>query len=169
MKIVKDDQGRPWQIAMTAASALRVEQQVQAPVEREVTQADGTTKREQVTAPFAISDITSVTNTLTILRSTFVITAQALWAIVQPQAAEKNISRDDFLDALSGDVLEQMAEALIDELIEFFPTGQRPMVRTLRGKMDEVAATLFQTAHDRIQEIDTGEAIRIAAKANDAP
>jgi hypothetical protein len=169
MKIVKDDQGRPWQIAVTAASALRVEQQVQAPIEREVPQADGTTKRERTVAPFAIADITAVTNTLTVLRSGFVVTAQALWAIVQPQAAAKNISQDEFLDALSGDVLEQMATALAEELIEFFPAAQRPMVRTLRTKMDEVAATLIQTAQTRIEEIDTGEAIRIAATANEAP
>jgi len=169
MKIVKDDQGRPWQITVTAASALRVEQQVQAPLEREVPQPDGTTTRERITTPFTIAEITSVTNTLTILRTSAIVTAQALWAIVQPQAVAKNISQDEFLDALSGDALEQMATALADELIEFFPAAQRPMVRSLRAKMDEVAATLIQAAHERIDEIDTGEAVRIAATANAAP
>lgn len=167
MKIIKDDQGRPWQIAVTAASALRVEQTVQAPIEREVPQPDGTTRRERTLAPFAISDITTVTNTLTVLRSAFVVSAQALWAVVQPQAVAKNISEDDFLDSLSGDVLEQMATALADELIEFFPTTQRSMVKTLRSKMDEVAATLIRTAHDRIGEIDTAATIRIASAQTD--
>jgi hypothetical protein len=165
MKIVKDNEGRPWQIAISAASAMRVEEAVKVTVHREVEKPDGAKVVETMTVPFAIADISKIAETLTILRSGYLSTAATLWAIVQPQAVEKGITRDQFLEALTGDSLQAMSAALVDELFEFFPPGQRPMLRTLKEKLDDVADSLIRTAEKRLEELDTKTAAQVFTAA----
>lgn len=165
MRIAKDNEGRPWQITLSAASAMRVEESVMVTVQREVEKPDGAKVIETMTVPFAIADISKIAETLTILRSGYLATASTLWAIVQPQAADKNITRDSFLEALTGDSLQAMSAALVEELFEFFPPAQRPMLRTLKDKLDEIADSLIRTAETRLEELDTKTAAQVFTAA----
>lgn len=162
MRQAKDDEGRNWQIVMNAAAAIRVQDLVTVTVQRETTGPDGTTTTATTTEPFAITDISRISETLTILKTGFVAGAETLWAVVKPQADDKGISRESFLETLSGDALERMTSALVDELIDFFPTPHRAMLRTLRTKLDEVAGALVDNAQARIESLDTASALRIA-------
>ena len=162
MKIIKDDEGRPWNIAITAASALRVQSTVRVMVERQSTRPDGKTYSEMASEPFLISDVSRITATLNTLRNGYTTAAETVWAIVEPQAAERNVSRESFLNAMTGDVLDQMSNAVAAELIDFFPSSQRPMLHVLQSKLDEVSELLVNTAHDRIKALDTTQAITAA-------
>ncbi len=52
-----------------------------------------------------------------------VLLCDILFALVQPEAHAKNISDEDFGKSLGGDVLDHATSALLEELVDFFPSA----------------------------------------------
>ena len=151
MKEFRDDQGRPWMVAITVAAAERVRGLVTVDVTDDVEQSDGSVSRQTRKAPLDIIDTSSIANTLQILRSQYGTVGEVLYAICRKQADEKKISREDFLDGLRGDAIEAGVRAIEEELVDFFPPRLRKMVGLLATKMDEVAAEMLGQAEARMQ------------------
>jgi hypothetical protein len=151
MREFRDDQGRPWMVAITVAAAERVRGLVTVDVTEDVEQSDGTVSRQTRKAPLDIIDTSSIANTLQILRSQYGTVGEVLYAICRKQADEKKISREDFLDGLRGDAIEAGVKAIEEELVDFFPPRLRKMVGLLATKMDEVAAEMLGQAEARMQ------------------
>jgi len=151
MKEFRDDQGRPWMVAITVAAAERVRGLVTVDVTEDVEQSDGTVSRQTRKAPLDIIDTSSIANTLQILRSQYGTVGEVLYAICRKQADEKKISREEFLDGLRGDAIEAGVKAIEEELVDFFPPRLRKMVGLLATKMDEVAAEMLGQAEARMQ------------------
>jgi hypothetical protein len=151
MKEFRDDQGRPWMVAITVAAAERVRGLVTVDVTEDVEQFDGSVSRQTRKAPLDIIDTSSIANTLQILRSQYGTVGEVLYAICRKQADEKKISREDFLDGLRGDAIEAGVKAIEEELVDFFPPRLRKMVGLLATKMDEVAAEMLGQAEARMQ------------------
>jgi len=151
MKEFRDDQGRPWMVAITVAAAERVRGLVTVDVTEDVEQSDGTVSRQTRKAPLDIIDTSSIANTLQILRSQYGTVGEVLYAICRKQAEEKKISREDFLDGLRGDAIEAGVKAIEEELVDFFPPRLRKMVGLLATKMDEVATQMLDQAEARMQ------------------
>ena len=151
MKEFRDDQGRPWMVAITVAAAERVRGLVTVDVTEDVEQPDGTVSRQTRAAPFDIIDTSNIANTLQILRSQYGKVGEVLYAICRKQCEDKKISRDDFLDGLRGDAIEAGVKAIEEELVDFFPPRLRKMVGLLATKMDEVAAEMLGQAEARMQ------------------
>lgn len=151
MKEFRDDQGRPWMVAITVAAAERVRGLVTVDVTEDVEQSDGSVSRQTRKAPLDIIDTSSIANTLQILRSQYGTVGEVLYAICRKQADEKKISREDFLDGLRGDAIEAGVKAIEEELVDFFPPRLRKMVGLLATKMDEVAAEMLGQAEARMQ------------------
>ena len=51
-------------------------------------------------------------------------TYDCLWAVVQKHAEERKLSKDDFVDAIDGQVIEDALEALAEALTNFFGRRQ---------------------------------------------
>ncbi len=51
-----------------------------------------------------------------------------LFAIHQPEAEKQGISDEQFAECLGGDSIEEATDALMNELIDFFPNSQRRKV-----------------------------------------
>jgi hypothetical protein len=151
MREFRDDQGRPWMVAITVAAAERVRGLVTVDVTEDVEQSDGSVSRQARKAPLDIIDTSSIANTLQILRSQYGTVGEVLYAICRKQADEKKISREDFLDGLRGDAIEAGVKAIEEELVDFFPPRLRKMVGLLATKMDEVAAEMLGQAEARMQ------------------
>ena len=151
MKEFRDDQGRPWMVAITVAAAERVRGLVTVDVTEDVEQSDGTVSRQTRKAPLDIIDTSSIANTLQILRSQYGTVGEVLYAICRKQCEDKKISREDFLDGLRGDAIEAGVKAIEEELVDFFPPRLRKMVGLLATKMDEVAAEMLGQAEARMQ------------------
>jgi hypothetical protein len=151
MKEFRDDQGRPWMVAITVAAAERVRGLVTVDVTEDVEQSDGSVSRQTRKAPLDIIDTSSIANTLQILRSQYGTVGEVLYAICRKQCEEKKISREDFLDGLRGDAIEAGVKAIEEELVDFFPPRLRKMVGLLATKMDEVAAEMLGQAEARMQ------------------
>jgi len=151
MKEFRDDQGRPWMVAITVAAAERVRGLVTVDVTEDVEQSDGSVSRQTRKAPLDIIDTSSIANTLQILRSQYGTVGEVLYAICRKQCEDKKISREDFLDGLRGDAIEAGVKAIEEELVDFFPPRLRKMVGLLATKMDEVAAEMLVQAEARMQ------------------
>ena len=151
MREFRDDQGRPWMVAITVATAERVRGLVTIDVTEDVEQPDGSVSRQTRAAPFDIIDTANIANTLQILRSQYGKVGEVLYAICRKQADEKKVSREDFLDGLRGDAIEAGVKAIEEELVDFFPPRLRKMVGLLAAKMDEVATEMLGQAEARMQ------------------
>jgi len=95
----KDAKGRAWPIRITIASARTVVAEHQIDLLILHNQAAGVFGR-LTASPHQIVDV--------------------CWTLVRKQAEEHKVTAEDFLDAIDGDAVEAMTEALVDGVIDFF-------------------------------------------------
>lgn len=139
MREFKDNEGRPWRVALTVASAKRVRDMVQiVPVGQ-----DGVKGEPK---PFDIIDAAAVADTFSALRTNYSAVGEALYAILIPQVESRGLTREQFLDSLSGESLEAGAKAIEEEIVDFFPPRLRGMVSALLTKMSELAEAVVTQA-----------------------
>ncbi len=157
MREFRDNEGRPWQVALTVASALRVRDMVTVDVTVEEELPDGGVKTERKTLPFDMVDVASLSQTFQVLRGQFAKVGESLYAILTKQVEERKLTKDQFLDGLRGDSLEAGAKALEQELVDFFPQRLRRMVGLLAAKMDEVAGEMLDKAEAGLAEVKASD------------
>lgn len=138
MREFKDDEGRPWRLALTVAAALRVKDMVSI----DVVDDDGTRR----SVPFDLVDGGSIPQTFQVLRTQYATIGEVLYAILTKQIAEKGLDKEAFLEGLRGDALDAGVKALEQELVDFFPPRLRTMVGLLAAKMDEVQGEMLGKA-----------------------
>jgi hypothetical protein len=154
MREFRDNEGRPWQVALTVASALRVRDTVTVDVDAEESQPDGGTKLVRRTVPFDLVDVATIHQTLTVLRTQFGKLGEVLYAIVFRQVDARGLTRDDFLDGLRGESLEHAAKALEAEVVDFFPLGLRQIVAKMAEKFDELSARVMTQAVEQMETLN---------------
>ncbi len=54
-----------------------------------------------------------------------------LWVILQSQAEAQSVSAEAFADAVAGDVITRATEALLEEIVDFFPEPKRRTMRRI--------------------------------------
>jgi hypothetical protein len=137
MREFRDDQGRPWQVALTVAAAMRVRDNVKIIVDGEK-------------QPFDMVDVAAIGSTMQVLRGQYTVIAETLYAILCKQVEDKKLTKDDFFDGLRGDAIDAGAKVLEAELIDFFPQRLRKMVSLIAAKIDEATAELMAKAEASI-------------------
>ena len=148
MKEWRDNEGRPWQLALTVLSAERVLGSVKARYQK--TDANGQPTGETEERPLDLVETAVIGQTLAILRSNFLVLAKVLLAIHGPQLAAKGIDADQFLDGLAGDALDAARSALEDELVAFFPPRLRDVVAEMSKIMGKAEVEVTQRAREAI-------------------
>ena len=156
MREFRDDQGRPWQVALTVAAARRVRDNV-------TVEVDG--KK----VPFDIVDVASISTTMQVLRGQYTTLAEALYYVLIAQVEGKGLTQDQFFDGLRGDALDAGAKALEAELIDFFPERLRRMVGLLAAKMDEASAELMAKAEKAMQEATVSDLLEASGMPSTRP
>ena len=151
MKEFKDDEGRPWRLALTVAAALRVRDMVTVDVDE--LDGDGEPTGQRKAVPFDLVDVGTISQTFTVLRGQFAKIGEILYAVLVKQVEEKKLTKEQFLEGLRGDALDAGAKALEQELVDFFPQRLRRMVALLAAKMDEMASELMGKAEAGLAEI----------------
>ena len=145
MREFRDDQGRPWQVALTVASALRVRDNVTVDVVDEET-------GERRPVPFDMVDASNISQTFQVLRSQYAKIGEVLYALLTKQVEAKSLSKEEFLDGLRGDSMDAATKALEQELVDFFPQRLRKMIGLLASKMDEVANEMLGRAEAGLEK-----------------
>ena len=83
-------------------------------------------------------DVLDGGDSLTKLATDPYTTANALYVICEEQAVKAGISDEQFGRLLKGDVIDSAAEALLAELVDFFPKRQREALRTMLASLTEM-------------------------------
>lgn len=149
----RDDEGRPWRLALTIAAAMRVRDMVT--VEFPEADDDGKATGKRKSVPFDIADISTIGQTFQVLRSQFVKVGEVLYAILCAQVDDKGLSKEQFLEGLRGDSLDAARAALESELADFFPQRLRRMVRLISAKMEAVSAEMLDHAEAQMESVTT--------------
>jgi hypothetical protein len=121
MRKFNDSEGREWSIAVNIGSAKRLKDQLQ------IDLLDPASLQRLSDSPYDV--------------------ANALFVLCEAQAKATTTSEEQFGAALSGDAIEEATDALMLEIVDFFPKRQRDALKTLLAKMDTAkqgAATLAQ-------------------------
>jgi hypothetical protein len=142
MREFKDNEGRPWHVSLTVSSASRVKDLVRVVLPPK--SADEPAPTEAV--PFDIIDAGEIARTFQVLRSNFSALGETLAALLLPQIEQKGLTKEQFLDGLKGESLEQGGLAVEEELVSFFPPRLRGVVTALAARMTELAETVTKQA-----------------------
>jgi hypothetical protein len=94
-----------------------------------------------------------------------VLLCDILFSLVQPEAQAKNISDEDFGRALGGDVLDQATTALLEELVDFFPSGRRQVFRKALDKRKTLEGKALETATRRLESMELEQKMAAALAA----
>lgn len=127
MKTFTDTAGRTWQISLTVAAAKRVRDLAEVDL---LTILDGQLLQRLGRDPILLVDV--------------------LWAICLPQATAANISAEQFGESLAGDVIELATDAFLAEVIDFFPRGNREVLRAALARQTEVNSQAASAIQERI-------------------
>ena len=147
MREFKDHEGRPWHVSLTVSSASRVKDLVRVVLPPK--SADESAPIEAV--PFDIIDAGEIARTFQVLRSNFSALGETLAALLLPQIIQKGLTKEQFLDGLKGESLEQGGLAVEEELVSFFPPRLRGVVTALAARMTELAETVTKQAEAALQ------------------
>ena len=147
MREFKDNEGRPWHVSLTVSSASRVKDLVRVVLPPK--SADEPAPTEAV--PFDLIDAGEIARTFQVLRSNFSALGETLAALLLPQIEQKGLTKEQFLDGLKGESLEQGGLAVEEELISFFPPRLRGVVTALAARMTELAETVTKQAEAALQ------------------
>lgn len=142
MKEFKDNEGRPWHVSLTVSSASRAKDLVRVVLPPK--SADEPAPTEAV--PFDLIDAGEIARTFQVLRSNFSALGETLAALLLPQIEQKGLTKEQFLDGLKGESLEQGGLAVEEELVAFFPPRLRGPITALSVRMKELADQIIDNA-----------------------
>lgn len=84
---------------------------------------------------------------------------KAIYAAVKPEADRKSVSESDFMERLFGDSLEQARQALMDAIVDFFPSpaerrARKALLAEIRRAIDEAYEEMEREATpDKLREL----------------
>ena len=140
-----DAQGRRWSCAVTVRTIQRVEQLTGV---RLLDVLDG--------------------NLLVRLSSDPVLLVDVLYAVVKPQADERGVSDEAFAELVVGDTIHHAWEALIQGIIDFFPSDRRAVLKRLWRATERADRAAVEMVRKKISSPAIEEAIdRIVNQASD--
>ncbi|MGC1272619.1 MAG: hypothetical protein WBC44_02840 [Planctomycetaceae bacterium] len=79
-----------------------------------------------------------------------VLLCDVLFVLVEPEAIAKQVTDEEFGRSLGGDVLEAATTALLEELVDFFPSGRRAVFRKALDKLQALEQMALATANERL-------------------
>jgi hypothetical protein len=83
-----------------------------------------------------------------------VLLCDVLYAVCKPQADAQNVTDEDFGRSMAGDAIEAATEALLEDLTDFFPSGQRGLMRKALGKLKTYQAKALAVASQKLDSPD---------------
>lgn len=88
------------------------------------------------------------------LSSDPVLLADVLYAVITPEANQRQVTETEVGRALAGDVIAAATAALLEELVDFFPAPKRTLLRSALAKLHEVETALLAAAGARLAAVD---------------
>ena len=145
MKTFKDNAGNEWTVEINVSALKRI---------RSLTGSD-------------LLEVISGGDLLERLMRDPILLCDILYALVKPQADQKQISDETFGAAMAGDAIDSATAALLDELVAFCPS---PRDRANLGRVLMVVRQAMDKARDVVEaRLEGGEIERIVEEALTQP
>lgn len=135
-----DSLGRSWIVSLDFAAAKRIKASVKI------------TNEASEEIPFDIIDAGAIGLTMQALRSRYLTVGETMYAICRPQADQKGVTEEQFLEGVVGDSLDDAADVIEDELVSFFPRSLREVAKVMFRKAKEVRAKALQQAAENLDQ-----------------
>ena len=139
MHTFSDTQGRPWTITLNVDAIRRVRSVLNINLLEAI---EGKLLERLITDPVLLCDI--------------------LFVVIQPEAISKGISDEDFGRSLGGDVLDVATTALLEELVDFFPSAKRTVFRKALTKLKQLETLAIETATQRLESNELEQQMQAA-------
>lgn len=127
MKTFTDNTGRPWQVAINVDAVKRVKGLLSIDL---MDATEGKLLERLIGDPILLCDI--------------------IYALCKPQADASGISDEDFGRAMAGDAIEAATAAMLEELVDFFPSRRRALLGKAVGKLRNLEAMVMTAAENRL-------------------
>ena len=131
MKTFTDNAARAWTIQVNVDALKRVKSLLDVDLMEAV---DGKLLQRMLDEPILLCDI--------------------IYALCKPQADAAGVSDEDFGRAMAGDAIDNATQALLEELVDFFPQRRRALLTKVLDKLKKLDSLALATVTDRIEKID---------------
>ena len=142
MKTFSDNTGRAWSLAINVDAVKRVKALVNVDLLQAV---EGKLIEQLVADPILLCDV--------------------VFCLCKPQADQLGVSDEDFGRSMAGDAIEQATGAMLEELVDFFPSRRRALLTKAVGKFKTLQDTVLTAAEARLDSgmIEKRLAVELAA------
>jgi len=118
----------------------------------------GTCRRTKSATGFDFLASDENSNPLLKLASDYLLLADVLWTIVEPQATNLKVSVEDFIESLSGDCIENAVNAIAEAYVNFTPNPQRrELLLKLWTKIKSIEKTMLERAEKQVETATIGD------------
>ena len=131
MKTFTDNAARAWTIQVNVDALKRVKSLLDVDLMEAV---DGKLLQRMLDEPVLLCDI--------------------IYALCKPQADAASVTDEDFGRAMAGDAIDNATQALLEELVDFFPQRRRALLTKVLDKLKKLDSLALATVTDRIEKID---------------
>ncbi len=129
MKTFTDNAGRTWTIAINVDCIKRVKTLLSVNL---LDAIEGKLIEELVSDPVLQCDV--------------------IYAVCKPEADTNEVSDDEFGRAMAGDAIDNATTALLEELVDFFPSGKRQVLAKALAKLKTIQSKAVETASKRLDD-----------------
>lgn len=131
MKTFTDCMGRTWTVTINVGTIKRVKTML------------GINLLEAITDDLAEK-----------LKNDVCLLVDVLYVICKNEADVKNITDENFGEAMAGDVLENATNAFLDELIDFFPAEKKMILRKAINKVNQAEKKALEMGNKYIENME---------------
>ena len=129
MKTFADNTGRTWSIAINVGAVKRVRASLDVNL---LDAVEGKLIERLVSDPILLCDV--------------------IFVLCQQEAETRGITDEQFGQAMAGDAIDAATSALLEELVDFFPTGKRQVLTKALAKLKAFEAKAIELASKRLDD-----------------
>lgn len=146
MKTFTDNQGRTWTLTINVDAVRRVRSLAKVDL---LSAIDGELLQKLSDDPVLLCDV--------------------IYALAKPEADAKSISDEDFGRAMAGDAIDKATTALLEELVDFFPSQRRGLLAKVLEKLKKLQGMAVKAVETKLEGTSLEEEMKAALAQLDGP
>lgn len=123
-----DNKNRRWTVEITLSTVRRVRTMVNVDILTET--ANGKLFERLANDPVLLCDV--------------------LYSVLKPQLDAANVSDEDFGSSLAGDSIAAATDALLQGIVDFFPSARRALLQKILTKSKELDSAMMRASEEKL-------------------
>ena len=146
VKTFIDNAGRTWTVAINVDAIKRVKSLLSVNL---LDAVEGKLIEQFITDPILLCDV--------------------LYVLCKPEADARAVSDEDFGRAMAGDAIDAGTTCLLEELVDFFPSGKRRLLAKALSKLRMYQAKAVELANKRLDDPALDRQLESLLTENESP